>query len=347
MHCLSALTLGVFAVILCRPCAATSPIGEPLHWTSTGPLIAPIPDAQHPIVSVKDPTVVHHNAKWHVYATTADTNGRWSMVYLNFRNWAEAAQAKPYYIDANPNLAGYHCAPQIFYFRPHKKWYLVYQSQHPSFSTTDDLEKPETWSAPQAFFDGTPKSVVQGWLDYWIICDETHAYLFFSDDNGRFYRSRTRLADFPKGFDEPVIVMQEPKAGDLFEASCVYRLQGSNQYLCFIECMGEGGHRYFKAFLSDRLDGEWKPIAQASTWATPFAGPLNVKSEDGTPLWTADISHGELLRTGSDETMTVDPTNLQFLYQGMDRQVVEPNYLLLPYRLALLRAESAPAASGQ
>ena len=73
MHCLSALTLGVFAVILCRPCAATSPIGEPLHWTSTGPLIAPIPDAQHPIVSVKDPTVVHHNAKWHVYATTADT----------------------------------------------------------------------------------------------------------------------------------------------------------------------------------------------------------------------------------------------------------------------------------
>ena len=88
MHCLSALTLGVFAVILCRPCAATSPIGEPLHWTSTGPLIAPIPDAQHPIVSVKDPTVVHHNAKWHVYATTADTNGRWSMVYLNFRNWA-------------------------------------------------------------------------------------------------------------------------------------------------------------------------------------------------------------------------------------------------------------------
>lgn len=93
MHCLSALTLGVFAVILCRPCAATSPIGEPLQWTSTGPLIAPIPDAQHPIVSVKDPTVVHHNAKWHVYATTADTNGRWSMVYLNFRNWAEAASA--------------------------------------------------------------------------------------------------------------------------------------------------------------------------------------------------------------------------------------------------------------
>ena len=51
--------------------------------------------------------------------------------------------------------------------------------------------------------------------------------------------------------------------------------------------------------------------------------------------------------SGSDETMTVDPTNLQFLYQGMDRQVVEPNYLLLPYRLALLRAESAPAASRQ
>jgi hypothetical protein len=324
----------------------------PRSWTSTGPLIAPVPDAEHPIVSVKDPTVVRHNGKWHVYATTADTKGRWSMVYLNFSTWAEAAQAKPYYLDQNPNLAGYHCAPQVFYFRPQKKWYLIYQSQHPSFSTTDDLSKPQTWTAPQPFFQGTPKSVVQGWLDYWIICDNSHAYLFFSDDNGRFYRSRTRLADFPQGFDEPVVVMQEKKPADLFEASCVYRLKGTGQYLCFIECMGpQGGHRYFKAFISDRLDGTWKPLANASSWKTPFAGPENVKAEDGRALWTADISHGELLRDGSDETMTVDPQNLHFLYQGMERNVSEPNYLRLPYRLGLLRAtnatKSVDATAGQ
>ena len=324
--------------------AQTGNLPPKLSWVSTGPLVAPVPDASHPIVSVKDPTVVRFNGKWHIYATTADKDGKWSMVYLNFRTWSEAPQAKPYYMDRNPNLAGYHCAPQVFYFRPQHKWYLVYQSQHPTFSTTDDIEKPETWSAPQAFFDGTPKSVVQGWLDYWIICDDTYAYLFFSDDNGRYFRSRTRLADFPKGFDEPVVVMQESRPADLFEASCIYRLKDSGNYLCMIECMGEHGHRYFKAFLADRLDGEWKPVENACSWATPFAGPMNVKAEDGGTLWTADISHGEILREGCDETMTVDPRNLHFLYQGMARDVSEPNYVLLPYRLALLReAEALPA----
>ncbi len=313
----------------------------PLAWTSTGPLISPITDAQHPIVSVKDPTVVYDNGKWHVYATTADTNGNWNMVYLNFRTWAEAATAQPYYLNQNPNLAGYHCAPQVFYFRPQKKWYLLYQSQHPTFSTTDDLAKPETWTAPQAFFQGTPASVVQGWIDYWIICDDTHAYLFFSDDNGRFYRSRTKLEDFPRNFGDPEVIMQETNKFDLFEASCVYRLQGLNQYLCFIECLGQYGRRYFKAFTTDRLDGTWKPLAGANTWETPFAGLNNVAAAAGGTLWTVDISHGELLRVGSDETMTVDPQNLHFLYQGMDRNASAPSYNLLPYRLALLSATNA------
>jgi hypothetical protein len=44
---------------------------------------------------------------------------------------------------------------------------------------------------------------------YWIIGDDMHAYRFFPDDNGRFYRSRPRLEDFPRGFDEPVAAMRE------------------------------------------------------------------------------------------------------------------------------------------
>ena len=326
---------------------ATAPAPlAPLTWTTTGPLISPIADASHPIVSVKDPTVVYSDGLWHVYATTYAEKKGWSMVYLNFRNWSEAAQAKPYYLDRNPALAGYHCAPQVFYFRPHKKWYLLYQSQHPTVSTADDLSKPETWTAPQPLFAGTPKSVVQGWIDYWIICDDTHAYLFFSDDYGRFYRSRTTLAAFPNGFDDPVVIMQEKNRFDLFEASCVYRLKGTSLYLCYIECLGgPENRRYFKAFTADRLDGTWKPLPGADTWEKPFAGMHNVKTADGSPLWSIDISHGELLRDGNDETMTIDPANLHFLYQGMDRHTGQMDYGLLPYRLGLLSATGAATSA--
>jgi hypothetical protein len=337
--------LRFFFALATAAVASAAPFSGPFSWVSTGPLIAPVSDAAHSLVSLKDPTVVFADGKWHVYATTADTRGHWSMAYVSFADWKDAAQAKPYYLDQNPNLRGYHCAPQVFYFRPHKKWYLIYQSQHPTYSTNDDVGKPEAWTAPQSFFEGTPKSVVQGWIDYWIICDDTHAYLFFSDDYGRYYRSRTKLADFPHGFDEPQVIMHEPNRFDLFEASCVYRLDGLNEYLCFIECLGEGGHRYFKAFTADRLDGAWKPLAGANSWATPFMGMNNVKSADGSPLWSADISHGEMLRKANDETMTIDPAHLRFLYQGMDRSTKEKNYGLLPYRLALLTAESTPKKS--
>jgi hypothetical protein len=58
--------------------AAQTP--DPYAWTSAGPLISAIPDATHPIVSVKDPTAVFYNNEWLVYATTADTSGNWNMV---------------------------------------------------------------------------------------------------------------------------------------------------------------------------------------------------------------------------------------------------------------------------
>ena len=315
----------------------------PPSWVSTGPLVRPVADAQHPIVSVKDPTVVQHGGRWHVFATTADTRGAWAMAYFNFASWDEAPQAKPFYLDQNPSFAGYNCAPQVFYFRPHKKWYLIFQSPQPRFSTTDDIADPMSWSPPQDFFAGTPNSVVEGWLDYWIICDDTHAYLFFPDDHGRFYRSRTRLEDFPRGFDEPVVVLQEANKNDLFEGSCVYRIGDTGQYLALVECIGQNGPRYYRAFVADRLDCDWKPLPDADREATPFAGDNNVVADAGGELWTEGISHGELLREGFDETMTIDPNNLRFLYQGLPRGTREPNYVLLPYRLALLRpVETTP-----
>lgn len=316
------------------PTQAKSPSPLTFTWEASKPLVVPIPDADHDILSVKDPTVVHFQGQWHVIATTADTKGGWSMVDLKFKDWSQAASARPYYMSDNPNLRGYHCAPQVFYFRPQKKWYLIFQSGQPQYSTTDDINKPETWSKPQDFFNGVPESVFKkSWLDFWVICDKDYAYLFFTGDNGRFYRSRTTLKDFPQKMSEPVMVMRADNPADLFEGGATYHLKGTDQYLTMIEAMGPSG-RYYRSFLADSLDGKWKPLA--ATWEDPFAGINNVTFEKGVKAWTRDISHGELIREGCDETMTVDPTHLRFLFQGRDPSSDGLEYFKLPYKLGLL-----------
>jgi enterochelin esterase-like enzyme len=311
---------------------ATSTIAAPFRWTASDVLIEPVSDDEHQILSVKDPSVVRFNDRWHVYATTANAPGGWSIVYLSFKDWSDAADAKPYYIDENPALRGYHCAPQVFYFRPQKKWYLIYQSQHPQFSTTDDLAKPETWTPPENFFASNPPEMPRLPIDYWVICDDTHAYLFFTGDNGRLYRSRTTLEDFPNGMSAPETIIEETRE-TLFEGSMTYKIKGTDKYLTLVE--GLGPSRYYRAYLADRLDGEWTPIPGADTYEHPFAGPSNVTFEDGVEPWTSDISHGELLRDGYDETLTIDPQNLRMLFQGRAPDS-GGDYHELPYRLGLL-----------
>ncbi|MEJ2109862.1 MAG: non-reducing end alpha-L-arabinofuranosidase family hydrolase [Acidobacteriota bacterium] len=312
------------------------PINTPLQWKSSDVLVKPVSDETHTIVSVKDPTVVHYNGLWHIYATAYSTSARtWTMVYLNFREWSEAPKARLTFIDINPNLSGYHCAPHLFYFTPQKKWYLIFQSQQPQYCTTDDITRPETWTAPRDFFDGKPASLGRGqWIDYHMIADDTHVYLFFTGDDGRFWRSRTRIENFPNGMSEPELAIEENR-NDLFEASITYRIKGTDKYLTLIEALNPA--RYYRAWIADSLDGAWTPLENASTWENPFAGINNVTFADGVAAWTRDISHGELLRDGYDEKMILDPANLRLLFQGRDPES-GGNYSLLPYRLGLLEA---------
>jgi hypothetical protein len=314
---------------------AETALPSSFRWCSTGPLIEPIQDQDHPILSVKDPTVVFFGDAWHLFATTADTEGTWSMIYLTFADWKQARSAKPFYLSDNPALTGYHAAPQVFFFAPQNKWYLVFQSGQPQYSTTDDIANPESWTRPINFFASEPESVKAakgsgGWLDFWVICDQTHCYLFFTDDDGEFFRSRTTIEAFPQGFDEPVIALQGTKE-TLFEGSATYRVEETNNYLTLIEAFGPAGQRYYRSFVAETLDGEWSPLADS--WENPFAGTNNVTFASGTS-WTRDISHGELIRSGYDQNLSISLDNLQFLCQGASRAAAE--YFQLPYRLGLL-----------
>ncbi|MFB0617906.1 non-reducing end alpha-L-arabinofuranosidase family hydrolase [Streptomyces sp. AGS-58] len=314
---------------------STAALPAGFSWNSSGALIAPKPDATHNIAGIKDPTVVYYNGKYHVFASTASSSG-YNLVYLNFSDWSQAGSATHHYLDRTAIGTGYRAAPQVFYYAPQKLWYLVYQTGNASYSTNPDISNPNGWSAPRNFYASMPDIIRQNigtgyWVDMWVICDSANCYLFSSDDNGHLYRSQTTVGQFPNGFTNTVIAARDSNKYALFEASNVYKVQGANQYLLLVEAIGSDGRRYFRSWTTSSLAGSWTPLAASES--NPFAKSNNVSFPTGA--WTRDISHGEMIRAGYDQTLTIPACRLQYLYQGKDPNA-SGNYDNLPWRLGLL-----------
>ena len=187
------------------------------------------------------------------------------------------------------------------------------------------------------FFSSTPSIVTQnagsggiGWADFRVICDGTNCHMFFTNQNGSLFRSQTPIRNFPNGFGTPVVVMKGANANSLYASAEAYKVKGTTEYLLLAEAIGTTG-RYIRSWTADALDGTW--TALADTEANPFAGASNV-TFSGTK-WTADISHGEIIRDGYDETLTIDPCNMQYFFQGRD-QYSTASTALLPWKLGLL-----------
>jgi hypothetical protein len=290
-------------------------------WLSSGPIITPQDDK---FVSIKDPTVVKYHGKYHVFASVVTKDqGQYGGVYMNFTRWSEADKAQQY--DMSQYKTGGTVAPEVFYFRPHHKWYLIYQWEG-KYSTNTNLSDPSGWAAPKPIL----ANEVTHALDYWVICDDAFCYLFFSKDDGNLYRSKVTLDNFPNFIDSEVVMSDE--VGKLYEASNVYKIAGKNQYLLLVEAYSP---RYFRSWTADSLDGPWTPLAD--TQDNPFAGEANVTFIGNQ--WTRDISHGEMIRAGYDQTLTIDPCHLQYLYQGRDPASDDVEYNLRPYQIGLLTAE--------
>jgi hypothetical protein len=225
------------------------------------------------------------------------------------------------------------------YFAPQKLWYLIYQNGNAAYSTNKDISNPAGWTAPKTFYSGTPATIEAGlgstgyWVDMWVICDAANCHLFSHDDNGGLYRSQTPVSQFPNGMSEPVIALKDEK-NDLFEASNVYAV-GNGTYLLLVECIGvgdsPGGLRYFRSWTSNSLSGTWTPLA--ATQENPFMGEANVVFSG--KKWTRSISHGEIVRSQVDQTLTIKPCKMQYLYQGIDPNA-NASYNALPWDLGLL-----------
>jgi hypothetical protein len=313
--------------------AGRSAFKVPALWEYSAPLIAPEKRSSNPSRAQKDPTVVFYGGKWHVFMTVK-LPGKSAIEYCSFKKWEQANESVRTILKiSNSN---YYCAPQVFYFTPHKKWYLIYQMGVPggskmwvAYSTTTDIDEPDSWTQARAILDGgkdDPRKV--GGLDYWIICDDQRAYLFFTSLDGRMWRLWTHLEDFPGGFDHCELALK----AEIFEASHTYKLKGMDKYLTIVE---EDGRRYYKAYLADRVDGEWTPVAD--TAERPFAGWKNIRPAPGVEPWTDNVSHGELIRDGYDQTLTVDPGDLRFVFQGMwDKDKSGKGYGQFQWRIGML-----------
>jgi hypothetical protein len=319
------------------------------RWRSSEPLLAvnperlpPSPD--NPWHAVKDPSVIRYGDRWHLFCTLRKRNGGNGkppgyirIGHVSFSDWKEANDAQWHLLEMS---MGYHAAPQVFYFTPHRKWYLIYQLEDaardisfgPCYSTTEDINDPTSWTLPQPLYPEKPGNL-KGWLDFWVICDQVNAHLFFTSLDGRMWRAATRLADFPRGFGEPAVALR----GDIFEASHTYHLKGLDKYLTLVEAQGRSGgrgRRYYKAYVADSLAGKWTDLA--TTADHPFAGSVNVDVSE--PRWTDSFSHGELIRSGYDERLEVDPADLQLLFQGLADEHWGNQYGRLGWRLGLLKS---------
>ncbi|MEM9016383.1 MAG: non-reducing end alpha-L-arabinofuranosidase family hydrolase [Verrucomicrobiota bacterium] len=323
-------------VIISLPLLSHAEPPGTFRWATGAPFLKAASFENPEWIAIKDPSIVQFEGKWHLFCTLRGHERSHAIVYSSFTDFSEAKTITPIVL---PNHDGYFCAPQVFWYSPDQKWYLVCQAKNSdwtpeyqaAYATTEDLVDPNSWSALKPMKISRPKDDERSpYLDFWIIRDVERVFNFFTSDNGKMWRCETTVDAFPLGWDEPVLAYE----GDIFEASHIYRL-ADGRFANLIEAQAPADRRFFKILYANTLDADWQPRADDEE---TYASKDNIEFEGET--WANSISHGELIRGGFDERMdtTLDSP---FVFQGVlikDRR--GKDYGDIPWELGLLQPKS-------
>jgi len=349
------------------PCEGRAGVFPYRRWFVSEPVLQAGAAGTFDDISVKDPTIVRYGGKYHLFYTSKASwaaaknyehlsKGRSAVVYVAAETLEGLKDAERH------NLSEIYeyviVAPQVFYFAPQKKWYLVAQTLvdarpdlMPIYMTNDDVGDVRGWSKPKEL--KTRKSHDGFWIDFWVICDEANAHLFYTDHRGGVFRMECPIDRFPQGLarsrEETVLAERgENEIGRwrLHEASHVYHVKGADEYLMLVEGVyphptrknyWDSRTRFMFAYVADKLEGPWH---RAEDGPEEFAGdPAHLYYEHGIKCPYDQVSHFELIRSGYDQRLEIDNYDLDLLFQAFDARDIGPDYDYndLPWELAIMR----------
>jgi glycosyl hydrolase family 62 len=303
-------------------------------WQVSTPILSPGPKGAFDEVAVKDPSLVFFDSRWHLFYT-ARSRTEYTTGYVAAKELTALRAAPRHELKMIRGKTRYGAAPQIFYYEPQRRWYLIFQNRdanyQPAFSTTTTIAEPDSWSEPAPLLR---KDTEAKWIDFWVIGDETKAYLFYTQAHQGVIVRSTSLEDFPGRWSAGKMVFD-----NVHEAVHIYKVKDRQEFHMIYE-LNEGGIRSFGLATAENLTGPWQRITDR------YAAGHQLQTAKGVDTWTHMVSHGEVLRTGYDQRMEYNPTNCRWLIQGIRKEQLKGPYPVLPWKLGIitkLEADPGPA----
>jgi len=340
------------------------------HWIVRGTILEPGLPGTYDELAVKDPTIVYYRDRFHMFYTgKASYETRDSLSYLS-KNGSGLGYVSASSLEGLNGARRYDMgritgsvlvAPQLFFFEPQGLWYLIAQTVvegkpdlMPVYLTNPELEDVHGWTAPRIIETG--KSDNGFWIDFWVICDDMKAHLFYTDHRGSLYRFECPLDQFPQGFrdeeEETVLTVRgENSRGRwrMHEASHIYYVREHDHYLNIMEAVyphpirknyWDSRNRFLFGMVAQKLEGPWTRIEPGMN---QFLGdPSSLYTPDGERSIYDQISHPELIRAGHDQRLEIKNYDLQLIFQAFDADGLGPDYdyNYLPWKLMVAEHQS-------